>query len=240
MRIRRQHEGVQGGGAFGLVARRLGLLARPIGLPQRSAQPDAQRHQRWPPTAATGIRLRPMNLAKPIRAAVGLCLDRLAREVAFQVVGQGGGTLVPLGRIALQRSGDDRVEIALQLPGARLVGGHCAGHAQVAAEQLGFEFARGRGPIQPRLGRAARTASRRAHTRRRRRDRQRQHLLGGGIRQRQRPTRQPRECSGLGCRRIAFDASCEMPKSSSFGSPLAVTSTLAGFRSRWITSWPCA
>ena len=147
----RQHEGIEGGGALGLIARFVGLCARRVGLPQRHSEPDAERDQR---RAASGhwqsISLN--EFAQSISAAVGLRLHRLAVEQALEVIGQCGSRLVALGRLALESLGDHGVKIAFERFGAMLVARGFARLSEIATEQFGFERTLIAGAIQAGAG----------------------------------------------------------------------------------------
>ena len=187
-----EHKGVQCRGAGGLIARH-------ETLPQREPQACAQR-QHDGAGRTHRQRVAGDELLQPIGAAVGAGAHRLAVEVALQIVGQCGRTVVALLGLALERRGHDRIQIALERAGTRLVAGDGARHAQIAGEDLGFQRPRLLRSVQPRTGeQLGQHHPQRIHIRRHR-DRQRQHLLGCGVGERHRTSCQP-------CQRRRFDGS---------------------------------
>ena len=140
----RQHEGVQRGGTSRLIA----CFG---GLPQSNTEANAECEQHCRcgdhrQLVAGG------ELAQPIGATVGLCLDRQPGEVIVEIIGQCGRALVALARLALERFENDGIEITPERLGTWLVLRGFTGLSQIPTQQLRFQRSRLSGAIQARLG----------------------------------------------------------------------------------------
>ena len=113
------------------------LLARPVGLPGRQAQAHQQRQR----DGRAGRHHQPVaghELARAVAQAVRVGQHRRAGQVALQILGEGVGAGVALGRVALQGLAHHGVEVAAQRGAARRWR-QLAGAAQIALQDRFFQ-----------------------------------------------------------------------------------------------------